>query len=52
MLATIIDAGKGNIRQLKYEWTLEEAYQTWEVIAVSRENERRAYDSAQKNSKR
>ena len=48
IFGAIISAGKANIKQLKYEWTLQEALTTYWIIAVDRENESRYYKSLEK----
>lgn len=47
-IGAIIAEGKATLKELKYDYTLEEAFIIWEIIMVNRHNEQLALDHAKK----
>jgi len=52
MIAAIIDEKKATLHELRTIYSLEDAYQIWEVIAVRRYNEYKAQKFYDKKAKR
>ena len=52
LIADIVSSGKATLWELKTVYTLQDAMQLWEVVAVDRYNEIQAAEAAKKRAKR
>jgi hypothetical protein len=52
LIGSIIADGKATLNELRTVYTLEDAFNMWEIIAVNRYNEYLAVQHANKNQKR
>ena len=50
-IGTIIANGKATLKELKNDYTLEDAFNLWEIIAVTHYNEYLAYEYAKKHKR-